>query len=194
MNVTAIDIEISKIFPSTAVRTPVIAVIEHNYEQNGEIAIPAGSKDQKIKGFRTRQSGVRVFLQIMAARRGLAFSFNSDLSFQEMIARPIPMGPWKWHERGSAWYDNLASAREKCPSGKIELHLMESGVNEMGMQVFAGGAREPRQFAVSMALIPDHSMDANYDREWEGLQSAFLETLLPSLGARDLQVSDSIDA
>jgi len=133
----------------------------------------------------------------MAACRAIAFSFNSDLSFHEMIARPIPMGPWKWHERGSAWYDNLASAREKSPSGKIKLHLMESGVNEMGMQVYAGGAGEPRQFAVSMALIPDHSMDANdanYDREWESLRSAFLETLLPSLGARDLQETDSIDA
>jgi hypothetical protein len=27
---------------STAVRTPVVAVIEYNYEQNGEIVIPAG--------------------------------------------------------------------------------------------------------------------------------------------------------
>lgn len=29
---------------NTAVRTPVVAVIEYNYEQNGEIVIPAGSK------------------------------------------------------------------------------------------------------------------------------------------------------
>jgi hypothetical protein len=29
---------------STAVRTPVIAVIEYNYEQNGELVIPAGAK------------------------------------------------------------------------------------------------------------------------------------------------------
>ena len=29
---------------STAVRTPVVAVIEYNYEQNGEIVIPAGTK------------------------------------------------------------------------------------------------------------------------------------------------------
>lgn len=29
---------------STAVRTPVIAVIEYNYEQNGEIVVPAGAK------------------------------------------------------------------------------------------------------------------------------------------------------
>src|SRR6185437_14212140 len=29
---------------STAVRTPVVAVIEYNYEFNGEIAIPAGAK------------------------------------------------------------------------------------------------------------------------------------------------------
>jgi hypothetical protein len=29
---------------STAVRTPVVAVIEYNYEQNGEITIPAGAK------------------------------------------------------------------------------------------------------------------------------------------------------
>ena len=29
---------------STAVRTPVVAVIEYNYEQNGQIVIPAGAK------------------------------------------------------------------------------------------------------------------------------------------------------
>src|SRR5262249_51741542 len=29
---------------NTAVRTPVVAVVEYNYEQNGEIAIPAGAK------------------------------------------------------------------------------------------------------------------------------------------------------
>lgn len=29
---------------STAVRTPIVAVIEYNYEQNGEIVIPAGAK------------------------------------------------------------------------------------------------------------------------------------------------------
>jgi hypothetical protein len=29
---------------NTAVRTPVVAVIEYNYEQNGEIVIPAGAK------------------------------------------------------------------------------------------------------------------------------------------------------
>ncbi|MGB8129880.1 MAG: hypothetical protein WCG81_08805 [Candidatus Angelobacter sp.] len=29
---------------STAVQTPVVAVIEYNYEQNGEIVVPAGAK------------------------------------------------------------------------------------------------------------------------------------------------------
>jgi hypothetical protein len=29
---------------STAVRTPVVAIIEYNYEQNGEIVVPAGAK------------------------------------------------------------------------------------------------------------------------------------------------------
>lgn len=29
---------------STAVLTPVVAVIEYNYEQNGEIVVPAGAK------------------------------------------------------------------------------------------------------------------------------------------------------
>ncbi len=29
---------------NTAVRTPIVAVIEYNYEQNGEIAVPAGAK------------------------------------------------------------------------------------------------------------------------------------------------------
>jgi hypothetical protein len=37
-------------------------------------------------------------------------------------------------------------------------------------------------------------MDANYEQEWERLRSAFVEILLPSLGARDLLETDAIDA
>src|SRR5215472_3223626 len=129
----------------------------------------------------------------MARYRAIAFAFNSDLSFHEMIARPIPMGPWKWHERDKAWYYNLASVYEKSPSGKVELHVIESGPNEVGGQVYAAGAGEPRQFAVSLCLWPAHEMDANYEREWASLRSAFLETLLPSLGARDLEKTDAIE-
>ena len=133
-------------------------------------------------------------LTVMARYRAVAFAFNSDLSFHEMIARPIPMGPWKWHDRDKAWYYNLASVHEKSPSGRIELHLIESGPNEVGGHVYAGGAGDPRQFAVSLSLSPDHGMDANYEREWEKLRSAFVEVLLPILGARDLRETDSIDA
>ena len=129
----------------------------------------------------------------MAHARALAFAFNSDLSFHEMIAKPIPMGPWKWHERDKAWWYNLASAYETCASGRIELHLIESGPNEVGGQVYAGGAGDPRQFAVSLSLVPDHGMDANYEQEWASLRSVFINVLLPSLGARDVRETDSID-
>jgi hypothetical protein len=128
----------------------------------------------------------------MAAYRTVAFSFNSDLSFQEMIAQPIPIGPWKWHERDKAWYYNLASVHDKSPSGKIVLHLIESGPNEVGGYVYAGGKGEARRYAVSLSLLPDHDMDS-VDQEWARLRTAFLESLLPSLGARDLQETESID-
>jgi hypothetical protein len=124
----------------------------------------------------------------------LAIAFNSDLSFHEMIARPIPMGPWKWRERDKAWYYNLASVREKSPSGRIELHLIESGPNEVGGQVYAGGRGEARQFAMSLSLIPDGLMSSNDEPEWEKLRSAFLESLLPALGAKDIRETDSIEA
>src|SRR5215467_2656623 len=130
----------------------------------------------------------------MAACRVIAFAFNSDLSFREMIAAPVPMGPWKWHERDKAWYYNLASVHEKCRSGRIKLHLIESGPNEVGGQVYAGDAGDPRQFAVSLSLTPDGAMDANYEREWASLQSALVEIVLPSLGARDVRETDDIDA
>ena len=124
----------------------------------------------------------------------LAIAFNSDLSFREMIARPIPMGPWKWHERDKAWYYNLASIREKFASGRITLHLIESGPNEVGGNVYASGRGEARQFAVSLSLMPDGPMDSNDETEWEKLRSAFLESLLPALGAKDIRETDSIDA
>jgi hypothetical protein len=104
------------------------------------------------------------------------------------------MGPWKWHERDKAWYYNLASVREKSRSGKIELHLIESGPNEVGGHVYAGGAGDPRHFAASLSLMPDHEMDANYEREWASLKSDFVEIMLPSLGAKDLRETDVIDA
>jgi hypothetical protein len=124
----------------------------------------------------------------------IAFAFNSDLSFHEMIARPIPMGPWKWHERDKAWYYNLASVHEELPAGRIKLHLIESGPNEVGGHVYAGGRGEPRQFAVSLSLTPDRPTDSNDDPEWERLRSALLDELLPALGARDVRETESIDA
>jgi hypothetical protein len=158
----------------------------------------AGNPEARCLTARLRHHGGgnrdgRSILTIMVPCRAIAFAFNSDLSFHEMIARPIPMGPWKWHERDKAWYYNLASVHEKSPSGKIELHLIESGPNEVGGQVYAGGAGDPRQFAVSLSLTSDHEMDANYEREWASLRSAFREILLPSLDARDLRETDAIE-
>ena len=129
----------------------------------------------------------------MARYYAVAFAFNSDLSFHEMIARQVSMGPWKWHERDKAWYYNLASVHEESASGRIELHLIESGPNEVGGHVYAGGAGDPRQFAVSMCLTADHEVSSNDEQEWERLRTAFLEVLLPSLGARDIRETDSID-
>ncbi|HEY6972013.1 MAG TPA: hypothetical protein VJA94_22570 [Candidatus Angelobacter sp.] len=129
----------------------------------------------------------------MASYRWVARAFNSDLSYQEMIARPIPMGPWKWHDRDKVWWYNLASVYEACASGRIKLHLIESGPNEVGGQAYAGGAGDPRQFAVSMCLTADHEMDSNEEREWERLQTAFMEVLLPSLGATDIRETESIE-
>ena len=129
----------------------------------------------------------------MARYFSVAFAFNSDLSFHEMIARPVPMGPWKWHERDKAWYYNLASVHEKSPSSRIELHLIESGPNEVGGHVYAGGAGEARQFAVSLSLTPHHPTDSNDDSEWASLRSAFVDRLLPALGARDVRETDTIE-
>ena len=46
---------------STAVKTPAIAVIEYNYERNGEIVIPAGTKaiGQLSQANRNGQVGLR---------------------------------------------------------------------------------------------------------------------------------------
>jgi len=60
--------------------------------------------------------------------------------------------------------------------------------------VYAGGRGKPRQFAVSLSLKPDRPTDSNNDAEWEKLRSAFLESLLPALGAKDIRETDSIEA
>jgi len=44
---------------SSAVKTPVIAVIEYNYEQGGEILIPAGTKSSHLLATRGSTSSFR---------------------------------------------------------------------------------------------------------------------------------------
>jgi len=73
-------------------------------------------------------------------RRTIALAFDSDLSYWQIFETLNAVGPWQWRDRDCAWYGNLAQARAQTPLGSLELYLMESGVNDIGGIVLAGGA------------------------------------------------------
>jgi hypothetical protein len=120
--------------------------------------------------------------------RGLGFAFDSTLSFPEMIGRLNDVGPWKWHERDSAWYGSRASAHPDPGAGySLRFDLIESGSNEVGGTVVAG---EGRQFCISLRFQSDRP-DA--ESEWTRLEATLRNELLPALGAADVTPTDTID-
>jgi hypothetical protein len=119
--------------------------------------------------------------------RGLGLAFNSTLSFFEMIDRLNAVGPWSWHERDSAWYGNLASARSVEPDLRILFDLMESGGNEVGGSAEAG---EGRQFCLSLRF---ESSRPDEETRYAALEEAMRNEMLPALGASDVVPTDTID-
>jgi len=111
-------------------------------------------------------------------------SFDSPLSFDEIVERLNAAGPWAWRERDSAWYGNLASARTES----LLLDLIESGPNEVpGGSVDAGNGQ---RFALSVRARREHPPTA---AEWEALEAWLRTELLPQCGATDIKPTDPID-
>jgi hypothetical protein len=72
---------------STAVRTPVVAVIEYNYEQNGEIVIPAGAKAFGRLEAADRSGYVGVRFDSLTMPDG--FSVSLDAAATDLQLRPL---------------------------------------------------------------------------------------------------------
>ena len=111
-------------------------------------------------------------------------SFDCALTFADILARLNQLGPWTWHERDSAWYGNLASARTET----VSLDLIESGSNEIpGGSVDAGNGQP---FAISVRAGRKHPPDAC---AWAAIEARIREVVLPALGASRVQPTDPID-
>ena len=72
---------------STAVKTPVVAVIEYNYERNGEILLPAGAKviGQLESADRSGYIGVRFDTLLMAD----GTTMNIEAAATDLQLRPL---------------------------------------------------------------------------------------------------------
>jgi hypothetical protein len=111
-------------------------------------------------------------------------SFNSTLTFGEIVERLNAAGPWVWRERDSAWYGNLASARTES----LRLDFFESGPNELrGGRVEAGNGQ---RYALSVRARHEHPPTP---AEWEKLFERLRSQLLPRCGAIDVKPTDPID-
>jgi hypothetical protein len=72
---------------STAVQTPVIAVVEYNYEQNGEIIVPAGAKVFGHLEAANRSGYVGVRFDSLMMPDGSSFAM--DASATDLLLRPL---------------------------------------------------------------------------------------------------------
>jgi hypothetical protein len=114
---------------STAVSTPVIAVIEYNYESNGEIVVPAGSK---------------VFGRIEQADRSgyLSIKFNSLLMPDaasvpvEAVATDLNLGPLRGKVQGK---NSGKNALVRSLSGMGEVASLVVGRSGSINQAFSEG-------------------------------------------------------
>ena len=110
-------------------------------------------------------------------------SFDSALSFTEMLERLNRLGPWTWRERDSAWYGNIASVR----TDSLKIDLIESGANEVGGSVDAGNGQ---RYSISVRAVRQSPPPAH---EWAAVEASIKSELLPLLGATGVQPTDPID-
>lgn len=104
---------------STAVRTPVLAVIEYNYERNGEIIVPAGAKALGRLQDADRSGYVRVEFDSMLMPDG------SEVPIQA-VATDLEMRPLKGKVEGKN-------------AGKNVLVRSLSGIGEIGAMLVGRG-------------------------------------------------------
>ena len=109
---------------------------------------------------------------------GYGLSFDSPLSFAEMLVLLNTLGPWPWAERDSAWYGNLASVR----TDSLRLDLLESAGN-----VDAGNGQ---QFCISVRSRGEKAPPAH---EWAAIEASIRGEMLPLLRATGVQPTDPID-
>lgn len=112
-----------------------------------------------------------------------AFSFDCPLSFSEVMDRLNAIGPWRWEEADSAWYGNLARARTDA----LRLDLAESGPNEVPGGRFDAG--NGQRYCISVRWRGGAGSAA----ESEALAARVRDVILPRLGARGVQPTDTID-
>jgi hypothetical protein len=98
----------------------------------------------------------------------VAYKFIVDLKLLELLDRLNQIGPWHWMERDSEYYDYISCLG--CPTGAR-------------LKIF----REKDGYVLNLRYkndVPDAPT------VWDGLQRQFLDQILPSLGARDVQLTE----
>jgi hypothetical protein len=148
---------------STAVKTPVIAVVEYNYERNGEIVVPAGTK---------------AFGHIEQADRSgyMSIRFNSLLT---------PDGSWTGIDAVTANL-NLGPLRGKVEgknTGKNFLVTSLSGIGEVGALLIGQGGTLNQPFSEADLLREQVSTNIGASADQEVTQLSITEHIVVSVAA-----------
>jgi len=103
-----------------------------------------------------------------------AFTFESDISLSDMLVRLNNNGPWRWIERDSEhWGDYISTRALKDPDYAM-------------VKLFV----EPSHFAVNVKF---ESSRPDAQTSVDGLRQTLLTKVLPLIGARNVQPTDTYD-
>ena len=107
-------------------------------------------------------------------KRLVAHKFESDLSLSDMLDRLNTAGPWRWEMRDSErWGDYIATRALPEPDHAIVKLVVESGY-----------------FVVNVKF---KSQRADAQSTFEELQQTLLTRVLISIGARDVEPTETLD-
>jgi len=148
---------------STAVKTPVIAVIEYNYERNGEIVVPAGTK---------------AFGHIEQADRSGYMSFRFDSLLMpdgswagiEAVATNLKLGPLRGKVEGKN-------------SGKNALVRSLSGIGEIGALLAGRGGTINQPFSEGDMIRERLSTNIGESADQEVTRLSITEHIVVSVSA-----------
>ena len=107
------------------------------------------------------------------------YTFDSDLSLEQMLATLNAGGPWSWAMRDSSWYGDYL--RTWPSQGRGWVGILE----QRQSPVFLGGPEEPR----FLLWVSDWPAKGESSLPLAELDRIIRQQILPAIGARGAQAA-----